>query len=313
MNNRVLTVALSMLSLVGLAREVEAQKPLSDATEELAQKIATSMNEDQKRRVAVLPPRMNDGPENQLCTYIAEELLSHLVNLRKVEVVERGLLEKLLEEIDLGRSAAIDPKTAQEAKKISGADALVLGVVTEFPSYVAVNSRMIDTETGLIFAAAQVKILKDENVKQLMAPSTRVQSVTRSLSTSGSASSSELAPEPVVQNLDKFKFELTGCWAKGSDLECRFFVTNEAADRDLGIYGWSRVFDEEGNEYPVSAVALGNAGGDRSASNRLLTGVRVKLTMNFEGIPVATLRLAALEVSSSSARLTFRDVPIQRK
>ncbi|MFN7963651.1 MAG: CsgG/HfaB family protein [Thermoanaerobaculia bacterium] len=296
-----------------LPQRAFAQKPLSEALEDLAAKISASMGEEQKRRVAVLPARMNGGSTNALCTYVAEELLSDLVNLKKVQVVERGMLDQLLKEIDLDHSAAIDPATAQKAKKISGAEALVLSVITDFPSYVAMNSRMIDTETGSIFAAAQVKLLRDENVKQLLASGRQVADPGASAASNGEAGNSpESKPAPMVKVVENFRFELTGCWASGAEVECPFIVTNLGADRFLSVIG-SRSFDEAGDEFQGSSCWLGSSQSEYSVSKSLLTNIAVKAGVAFKGIPASTSSLTALElIISPGNSATFRNVPIQR-
>ena len=51
---------------------------------------------------------------------------------------------------------------------MAGVDAIVTGTITELGSYVAINCRMIETETGEIFAAAKAKIKKDKNIIRIM-------------------------------------------------------------------------------------------------------------------------------------------------
>jgi hypothetical protein len=52
--------------------------------------------------------------------------------------------------------------------KITGVDAVVTGTIQDLIDRVAVNCRLIETETGNIFAAASEKITKDESISKLL-------------------------------------------------------------------------------------------------------------------------------------------------
>ena len=155
-----------ILLLVGST--ASAQKTLSDGIKDLATQLSASITKEQKQRVAVLPFKELDGQTTVLGTYLAEELLSHLVN-SGLKIVERGMLDRLLGEQKLQQTGAIDPATAKQVGKLAGVDAIITGSVTDLQSNVGVNCRIIDTVTGDVFAAAQVKITKDDDVKKIMA------------------------------------------------------------------------------------------------------------------------------------------------
>ena len=71
-------------------------------------------------------------------------------------------------ELKLGNSGALDPETAKQVGKLAGVDALVTGTITDLQSYVAINCRMIDVQTGAVFAAAQTRIVKDDDLRKIM-------------------------------------------------------------------------------------------------------------------------------------------------
>ncbi|HEX8151662.1 MAG TPA: FlgO family outer membrane protein, partial [Thermoanaerobaculia bacterium] len=158
---------LALIVLIAVSPSLFAQKMLSDAVKDLAAQISAHATKEQKKRVAVIPFQELDGQSTVLGTYIAEELLSHLVN-SGLKIVERGMLDKILAEQKLQRTGAIDEKTAKQIGKIAGVDAIVTGSIADLQSNVGVNCRLIDTTTGDIFGAAQVKIAKDDDVKKIM-------------------------------------------------------------------------------------------------------------------------------------------------
>jgi len=84
-------------------------------------------------------------------------------------VVERGLLDQVLGQLKLGQSGVIDPGTAQQVGKIAGVEAVVLGTITDLDTTVAINCRLIAVETGQLLAAANTRILKDDDVRRILA------------------------------------------------------------------------------------------------------------------------------------------------
>jgi TolB-like protein len=154
--------------LVVLCLPTFAQKPLSEGITDLARQITTSASSQQKQRIAVLPFRELDGQPTVLGTYVAEELVTNLFQLGNFKIVERQLLDKVMGELKIQQSGAIDATTAKEIGRIAAVDAIVTGSITDFESFVAVHSRLIDTTTGEVFGAAQAKITKDEDLKKIM-------------------------------------------------------------------------------------------------------------------------------------------------
>lgn len=155
------TLILSTLSL-------HAQKTLDEGVTELATQITTSATKQEKQRIAVLPFHELDGQPTVLGTYLAEELVTKLFQLGNFKIVERQLLDKVMGELRIQRSGAIDPATAKEIGRIAAVDAIVTGSITELGTHVAVNCRLIDTTTGEVFGAAATKIAKDEDVSKIM-------------------------------------------------------------------------------------------------------------------------------------------------
>src|SRR3989442_520460 len=151
-----------------VAATAGAQRVLSEGIKDLASQISSSVTQQQKRKIAVLPFRELDGRATVLGTYMSEALVTQLVNSGNLEVVERTMLDRIVGELKLGESGLIDPTTAKRVGQVAGVDAIVTGTITDLESYVAVNCRLIDAATGRIFAAAEARILKDDDVKKIM-------------------------------------------------------------------------------------------------------------------------------------------------
>ena len=68
----------------------------------------------------------------QLGSGVADILISELYRSAQFRITERMQLEQILFEQDLGRSGRVDRETAAEVGRITGAELLIFGSVTEF-------------------------------------------------------------------------------------------------------------------------------------------------------------------------------------
>ena len=284
---------------------VQAQKILAEGVEDLAGQIAASVAKEQKKKIAVLPFRALDGQQTMLGMFLAEELVTNLFE-RGLDIVERTMLDKVLGEIKLGQSGVIDPETARQVGKVAGVDALVSGTITDLSSYVALNCRLIDAQTGRVFAAAQVKIAKDDDVKKILnasapaAPQLQSESVPEKVSNPPAKAGQR-------KEVDGFVFELKACRAAGDSIQCDFLITNNGSDRQLSINVWeaSRLIDDAGNEHPSrkDGSFLGSDQGSRSSdvSADLISGVPVRARVSFQGGAEGVLSASVVELSATSS------------
>ena len=135
---------------------------------ELMEENAGSMNVPEKMRIAVLDFPDLGGNVTGLGRVVAEELTTRLFLTRRFEVIERQLLNKVLDELKLSAAGFVDSSSAQELGKILGVSAVVSGTLSQLSSTIRVNARVITATTGMIVAAASVELPKDEGVMQLL-------------------------------------------------------------------------------------------------------------------------------------------------
>lgn len=107
---------------------------------------------------------------------IAASITDGLAKVESVKVVERKELKKILDEIGLAMSGAVDETTALRVGKLLGANRLVLGSFMKFGDKMRINVRLIKTETGEILGTARVTgnfsdifELEEDLVKQIVA------------------------------------------------------------------------------------------------------------------------------------------------
>ena len=171
MSNQRTIIGLLLIMFVFLlcSQPVLAAQDIDEAIKKLADKISVSMAEKNKTKIAVIPFQdLSSDVVTTLGKYIAEELTTALFNSGKFNIVERNLLNKVLDELKLAQSGAVDPSSAKELGKITGVDAVVTGTIQDLVGRVAINCRLIETQTGNIFAAASEKITKDETISVML-------------------------------------------------------------------------------------------------------------------------------------------------
>lgn len=94
-------------------------------------------------------------------------LLTELSMNPNLRIVERGALQEVLNELDLGASGRVDPNTAARVGKLIGARYLVFGSFVDLDRDFNLNARIVDGETGEIINAQRVRD-KRENMYDLV-------------------------------------------------------------------------------------------------------------------------------------------------
>jgi TolB-like protein len=115
--------------------------------------------EFKKTKIAVLDFTMQ-GQEYQtkdMGKIVAEWLITGLVETGRFDVIERRLLEKIMEEHALGASGAVDPESVAQLGKILGVKTIVSGTILSFEETVEINARLIAVDTASIIAAEKVR------------------------------------------------------------------------------------------------------------------------------------------------------------
>lgn len=103
--------------------------------------------------IAVLPFQTKGLGSEMGEINIVEQMMTTFYNLNRFKLFERTQLEKILEEQKLGQTGVLDASTAAEIGQGIGVDAIVLGSVTRAGRNIAIDARLIDTETAQIITA----------------------------------------------------------------------------------------------------------------------------------------------------------------
>lgn len=123
-----------------------------------------------KTKIAVLDFQMQGEQTSakDMGKIVAEWLITGLVETGRFDVIERRLLEKLLEEQKLGVTGAIDPNSAAQLGKILGVRIIVSGTVTSLEGYTEINARLINVDSASIIAAEKVRAGSAEKLRDLV-------------------------------------------------------------------------------------------------------------------------------------------------
>ncbi|MBU2530171.1 MAG: VWA domain-containing protein, partial [Elusimicrobia bacterium] len=129
--------------------------------EKLADKLQDGLKTDAKLKIAVLEFNYTDGRKSQGPMIIQERLTTILAQNKKLIIIERNLLQKVMQELKLGASGAIDTQTAKKIGKLLGVDAIASGTLNDLKnSKTEINARIIETESAKILSASSAIIEK---------------------------------------------------------------------------------------------------------------------------------------------------------
>ncbi len=112
-----------------------------------------------KTKIAVLDfVLQGEGYETKdMGTIVAEWFITALVKDGRFDVIERGLMNKILGEQKLVMTGVVDESTATQLGKLLGVKVIISGTVLKLQNVLEINARIIDVESASIIAAENVK------------------------------------------------------------------------------------------------------------------------------------------------------------
>lgn len=137
---------------------------------QMAQELSEASNLLKKSKVAIIPFNYMDKRKSTGGMIVAERLTTRIVKIGKLQVVERQLLEKVLQELHFEMTDIVDAKATKQVGKVLGVDAIISGSLMDIKSgWVEINARVIKTETAEIITSSFVQVKKiwsDSSVTQ---------------------------------------------------------------------------------------------------------------------------------------------------
>lgn len=290
------------------------QSRLRQSVGQLSTQIARKMDAGHRTRIAVMDFDDLDGNTSVFGKYLAETLITDLFDSGKFQVVERRLLVRVLEENKLKSTGLIDPGTVKKLGQVLRVDAIVSGTITELASHVAVNARLVATDTAAVFASASEEIEKDEDVISI-------------LNSSGSPAAAkhprpQVSLQAVTAQKDEFHFAVKGCLWQAEILECTVLVTNKSSQpREFHVNagpGYTTLADNFGRSYnsdaPAEPGAFGTGGVKRLRN--LASNVPTSCMMTFRSLDAAASLVSINLVYSTdngTSSVVLRNIPLEAR
>jgi TolB-like protein len=112
-------------------------------------------------RIAILP-FLNNAKKTEydgIGSYQAEALATALSQRGDIAVVERAQLQKLVSELKLGTTGAIDAASAARIGKLQGANYLMLGSYSVIGKKIQISARFVETATGEVGALPSQQVV----------------------------------------------------------------------------------------------------------------------------------------------------------
>ncbi|MCD4692865.1 MAG: CsgG/HfaB family protein, partial [Calditrichales bacterium] len=278
----------------------EAQNSLDVQLENLTDQIVVSLSQTQKSKIAVIEFSNLQGTVTKFGRYLAEELITRLYLSNKFEVIERQLLNKVLQEHQLNLSGLIDVSSAQELGRLLGVDAIASGSVTDLGKMVKVNARLISTETGKIFSVASVTVTKDDVVNNLMGASNApVKNMDEPIQEV--PGDPQNTPLNMIVKQNEFTFELKSCKMENRKVTCSFIIINDS-DNDINlsmVIPATKLFDEWGNEHSAMTLKLANSTSKKGwyrLKKLIIPGVPTAAELIFENVSSTATRISLLNL-----------------
>ncbi len=181
-------------------------------------------NEDRPLSIAVFDPT-SSGTSIDDGTRIAirEIISSTIVNTGEFTIVERSLLEKVMQEQQFSNSGIVAESDATEIGKMAGANKIILSVVTLTGGRNMLSIKMIDVKTANV-DRQQVKVVKSGELLDVVEPMTL-----KVINAQGPANVEQQAPQQSAAAQQPLKEEVT---ASVAPQQTRSLVRNGSTNHD---------------------------------------------------------------------------------
>ncbi len=167
MKNKIL--ALGMLALLIAPVAAHAQQAKTDvrvapempvALDHLAALIEKAIPAGKPVKVAIAP-FTNLGPtahEKKLGDIASELLVTRLTGKENITIIERAQLNQVLDELKLSMLGLTEGSNAEQVGKLLGAEAMIVGSVSEVGDQFAITARHVDVGSGKVIFAREVRV-----------------------------------------------------------------------------------------------------------------------------------------------------------
>ena len=296
---------------------------LDSQLENLINQIVSSLAQNDKSKIAVMDFVNMNGEITKLGRYMSEELTTRLYLTGKFEVIERKLLDKIIEEQKISMSGMIDESSAVELGRVLGVDAIASGTITDLGTSVKVNARLISAESGKLFSVASVEIPKNDKVKVLLSQNVS-STTTTAVKASGTTSDAQVNANQTVKK-EGYIFEILGAYLDGTTVICKLKVTNTTKeDKEFEVTsGWhykTMIYTDAGDESVFTKIKIGSKMNTIYGTSqydcvkkKIFPGSSEVLEIYFDNISRSATKINMLQILSryrNGFQIEFRNIPL---
>lgn len=112
-------------------------------------------------KTAVFRFRSIDMPDESASDNLLEDLQTAMAKTGMFEIVERNEFDRILKELKIQNSGLIDSETAKRLGKLTGAESILVGSLSNRKDRIVINARLVSTESGRVQIAESVSQEKD--------------------------------------------------------------------------------------------------------------------------------------------------------
>ncbi|HWN43762.1 MAG TPA: hypothetical protein VNW71_16165 [Thermoanaerobaculia bacterium] len=294
--------------LLGLSLCSGTRAHAQDLTK-LATDLAARIHAKGHERVTVVDFLDLEKKPNKLAKFLTHQLQSALTEPeRDLMVVDQSRIADLFDQMEKLSEGLIDPATARELGKISGAEVLIYGTVMVSSLSVRLDVSAIDLQTAKVIASGTASPkrfgLLDRLAKEVEQDEGGIASDQEESEASAPVKKAS-AKKPARTLRDQgFIFKLGGCSTSGDAMTCAVTVTSEGRDRWLIVSEESRAWNEAGDEFSANELMISNTQSERSCMKKqILRDVPTNVAITFsefgsDGSTVERFRLAWSEKDS---------------
>jgi TolB-like protein len=270
--------------------------------------------------IAVLPFCNGKGEISEFAVFFTGELMNAAGKIRTFETLDHTHVESVLKELAQGASGFGDSTAATRAAKTRGADALMVGDITEMGGTIIVNARIVSTTSSALLASANIRMKKNADIERMM----KNIKLSPRKNDDGKRDNPPDDGSVVLKSVThrNFLIELRKVYRQGDELILDFTFTNkEGSTRSFGLCRHIiKAYDGQGNVYPNAVVSLAEKvnvdEGDHVTAD-LPSGVSVKGQVRFRKFvqDVNVLKLVEFGISDNAgcAKFIIKDAPMYSK
>ena len=139
----------------------ETAPGLPAAVDKLAALITSSLPKSSGEIKIAIAPFANLGPtahEKKLGEVVSELLVTRLSGKPGIVIIERAQIDQILDELKLSMLGLTEGSNAEKVGKLLGADAMIVGSVSEIGAKFAISARHVDMATSRVMFAKEVQV-----------------------------------------------------------------------------------------------------------------------------------------------------------